>query len=163
MSDDTHNEIWYEEGPNGTSGRRETDHLPLERQVPHAVIWYTELNRRQSTIALLNNAHHWPRPVTVLSAAGVTKTDSVEATAAERPRIVLAPGSRLMAWLSFLLPPAWYRLRIAPTIADMHEEYYQQLNAGNQRHARWIAIRGHILVVKVLVKGTLEAVKDLIF
>jgi hypothetical protein len=44
----------------------------------------------------------------------------------------------------------------------MHEEYYQELKAGNQGHARWIAIRGQMLVVKVLVKGVVEALKDLI-
>ena len=35
----------------------------------------------------------------------------------------------------------------------MHEEYYQELKAGNQGHARWIAIRGHMLVVKYWSKG----------
>lgn len=162
MLDDDREGIWYDDGPNGPFRRAEADQLPSGRQVPHAVIWYTELNRCQSAIALLNNSRQWPRPVTVLSAADV-KITVVPPIAADRSRIVRAPGSRLMAWLSFLLSPAWYRLRVVPTIADMHEEYYQELKAGNQPHACWIAIRGHILVAKVLVKGMVEAVKDLIF
>jgi hypothetical protein len=162
MWDDMDNSYPYEEGPHGTLGPGEPDPLMFGRQVPHAVIWYTELNRMQSLAVQISTGRR-PGPVTVFRASDVKIAVSDPSAAPERSRIVRAPGSRLMGWLRFLLSPGWYRLRIAPTIADMHEEYYQELKTGHTCHARWIAIRGHLLVVKVLAKGVVEALKDLIF
>jgi hypothetical protein len=48
-----------------------------------------------------------------------------------------------------------------PVIADMQKEYIEAIASGDEWHARWIAIRGHLLVIPnwlyALVVGKLAA------
>lgn len=62
-------------------------------------------------------------------------------------RIVLPPGNRLAEIAEFLLTREAYHRYVAPTIADMQKEYIECLAKGDVWRARWIAVRGHILVI----------------
>ena len=61
--------------------------------------------------------------------------------------VTLPPGFRLAEVLRFLLTRKAFERFVAPTIADMQEEYVDALVAGRIWHARWIAVRGHLLVI----------------
>ena len=66
---------------------------------------------------------------------------------ARPPRMKLAPGSRLATVARFLLPEALFKRYVQPPIADMQQEYIGALAKGDLWHARWIAFRGHLLVI----------------
>lgn len=146
----------YDDGPSGAFGSGEHDEMSLGRQVPEELRRILELQRQEVKRNRWHLGRTWPRPPTVLDDLRPN-----EGTPGRR-RIVLPPGTRLSRSLHFVLTPAWYALRIAPTIADTQEEYYQELKAGRVGHARLIAFRGYILVAKVLVKGLLDAIKALL-
>jgi len=63
------------------------------------------------------------------------------------PRIALAPGVWLNRVTRFLLTRDAHRRYVEPVILDMQTEYCDALAAGHVWHARWIAIRGHLLVL----------------
>lgn len=64
------------------------------------------------------------------------------------PRKILLPrGYRLAAAAKFLLPRAAYKRYVEPVIADMQEESIQDILAGRKWHARWISVRGWLLVI----------------
>ena len=64
------------------------------------------------------------------------------------PRVVaVPPGYKFAAILSFLLTREAYRRFVEPAIADMQHEYIEALAAGRLWQARWIAIRGYLLVI----------------
>jgi len=62
-------------------------------------------------------------------------------------RIAKPPGTWLARCARFLLTKEAYRRYVYPVIADMQHEYIQALAAGEPLHARWIAVRGGLLVV----------------
>lgn len=73
---------------------------------------------------------------------------SLEKLARQRAdRVCLPPGYRLTAFCRFLLPRAVFKRYVAPTIADMQEDYIDALALDHKWHARWIFLRGHLLVV----------------
>lgn len=76
-------------------------------------------------------------------------------------KVVLPPGYSLAKIASFLLTRGAYKRYVQPAIADMQQEYIDALAAGYVRHARWIAVRGHLLVfpnwLYGLVAGKLAA------
>ena len=78
-----------------------------------------------------------------------------------RNRVQLPPGYRLTAIARFVLPSSVFKRYVWPTIADMQLEYIEALNAGHVWHARWIALRGHMLVIPgwvyALLAGRLHA------
>ena len=62
-------------------------------------------------------------------------------------RIVLPPGATLNLVTRFLLTRVAHARYIEPVIRDMQFEYCDDLAAGHIWHARWIAVRGHLLVL----------------
>jgi hypothetical protein len=61
--------------------------------------------------------------------------------------LVLPPGYKLAAIARFLLTREAFKRYVAPTIADMQEEYIEAASRGHKWHARWITLRGHLLVI----------------
>jgi hypothetical protein len=79
-----------------------------------------------------------------------------------RRKVVVAPGVTLNRVTQFLLTREAHRRYVAPVIADMQEEYCEALAAGRKQHGRWIAVRGHLLVIPGWLYGALvRAVKQL--
>jgi len=64
-----------------------------------------------------------------------------------RRRIALPPGATLNRLTRFLLTREAHCRYVEPIICDMQVEYCDELAAGHIGHARWIAIRGHLLVL----------------
>lgn len=65
-----------------------------------------------------------------------------------RRRIIQRPpGTHLARCGRFLLTREAYRLYVQPVIADMQHEYCEAIAAGEELRARWIALRGWLLVV----------------
>jgi hypothetical protein len=62
-------------------------------------------------------------------------------------RPVLAPGVRLARVLRVLLTRRAFRTRVQVAIAEMQAEYIEELAQGHIWQARWVAVRGHCLVV----------------
>ncbi len=62
-------------------------------------------------------------------------------------KIILLPGYRLATAAKFLLTRAAFKRYVAPVIADMQEEYIQDIVSGREGHARWIAVRVWLLVI----------------
>jgi hypothetical protein len=63
------------------------------------------------------------------------------------PQIILPPGYTLACLGRFFLTRKAFRQYVQPVIADMQEEYIVATKAGDPWHARWIILRGHLLVV----------------
>ncbi len=100
-------------------------------------------------------------PTLPLSAPPV---DDLSHLTTENPktRISLPPGHRLTRALRFLLPLKWYRSRIEPMVADMHEEYFEALRAGDLRHAQWIEARAYIYTLQTLLKELVDSIGRLL-
>jgi ferric-dicitrate binding protein FerR (iron transport regulator) len=62
-------------------------------------------------------------------------------------RILLLPGTRLAAIAEFILTRESFRRYVRPMIADMQDEYVECIAKGDEWRARWVAVRGHFLVV----------------
>lgn len=65
----------------------------------------------------------------------------------ERHVVRPVPGTRLAEIARLLLTRQSYQRYVAPLIADMQQEYVDAVAARRSGEARWIAIRGHLLVV----------------
>jgi hypothetical protein len=61
--------------------------------------------------------------------------------------VALPPGYRLSVIAAFLLTRGAFKRYVEPVIADMQHEYIDALAAGHVWHARYIAIRGHLIVI----------------
>jgi hypothetical protein len=73
------------------------------------------------------------------------------------------PGTRLSEITRFLLAKGSYRRYVVPVIADMQHEYVEAIAAGDKWHARWIAVRGHLLVLPGWLYGFLARAVKRIF
>jgi hypothetical protein len=62
-------------------------------------------------------------------------------------RVVLAPGTRVGWVFGVVMTRRAFRRYVYPAIAEMQTEYFEALAAGRRGHARWIAIRGHFLLI----------------
>ncbi len=62
-----------------------------------------------------------------------------------------APGSRLNAWTSNVLPKKTYERLVVQTILDEREEYFEALSKDQELKARWIAIRLWLIVISNIV------------
>jgi hypothetical protein len=75
--------------------------------------------------------------------------------------IVTPPGDMLAQVAKFLLTPNAYKKYVEPVIADMQQEYIDAIAARHTWHARYIVLRGHLLVIPgwiyALVVGNLAA------
>jgi ferric-dicitrate binding protein FerR (iron transport regulator) len=73
------------------------------------------------------------------------------------------PGTRLTSIARFVLTKEGFQRYVAPAIADMQEEYVEAVAKGDERHAQWIAIRGHLLVIPGWLYGFLTRAIKRIF
>jgi hypothetical protein len=72
----------------------------------------------------------------------------INPTARPKPvRVVLAPGTRAGSVLAIIMTRRAFRRYVYPAITELQAEYFEALSAGHRGHARWIAIRGHLLLV----------------
>jgi hypothetical protein len=78
-------------------------------------------------------------------------------------RIVFAPGTRISSILGVVMTRRAYRRYVYPAIAEMQAEYFEALAAGHRAHARWIAIRGHFLLIPGWLYGLVaQAVRGIV-
>lgn len=71
--------------------------------------------------------------------------------------IVLPPGTRLSAAARAVLTPRAYRKHVMVTVTEMQAEYIDAIRAGNFRKARWVSIRGHLLILWALFRAIVPA------
>jgi hypothetical protein len=83
----------------------------------------------------------------VFYGGGYSRPISKQPPAKEVARIVFAPGTRISWILGVVMTRRAYRRYVYPAIAEMQAEYLEALAAGHRGHARWIAIRGHFLLI----------------
>jgi ferric-dicitrate binding protein FerR (iron transport regulator) len=83
----------------------------------------------------------------LLSPEPASAADSQNTRSEHRRKILMPPGTRIAAIAEFLLTRETYRRYVKPIIADMQDEYIEHLARGHKWRARWIAARGHFLVV----------------
>jgi len=57
------------------------------------------------------------------------------------------PGFKLASVTKSFLSPTAFKMFVEPVIADMQEEYVCAAAASEKARARWICIRGHMLVI----------------
>jgi len=79
------------------------------------------------------------------------------------PRVVRAPGVMLHRTAKFLLTRDAHRRYVEPVIADMQHEYFEAIVAGREWSARWIALRGHVLVIPGWLFGLLAHAQRRLF
>ena len=78
-------------------------------------------------------------------------------------RVVLVPGTRARWILGVVMTRRAFRRYVYPAITEMQAEYLEALAAGHRRHARWIAIRGHLLLIPGWLYGLVAQVIRRIF
>ena len=77
--------------------------------------------------------------------------------------IAFAPGTRISWILGVVMTRRAYRRYVYPAIAEMQAECFEALAAGHSGHARWIAIRGHFLLVPGWLYGLVaQAVRGIV-
>jgi hypothetical protein len=64
-----------------------------------------------------------------------------------RKRVVIAPGTRLERLTQFLLTPKAHSVYVVPAIRDMQVQYFEAVRADHKWLARYIVLRGHLLVI----------------
>ena len=62
-----------------------------------------------------------------------------------------APGASLVAALRAVFPRSWVERRILPVRDDELTEYIQDLEAGDTGHARWVHVRMHLRIARLMV------------
>ena len=74
--------------------------------------------------------------------------------------IRVLPGRALSSVAAWVLARRAYERYVEPVIADMQQEYLEATVAGHAWRARWVAVRGHLLIVPggvyALVSSTLR-------
>jgi len=67
-------------------------------------------------------------------------------------RIARAPGGRMLSFGRLILGEQRAKLMLEPHIADVHEEYFAALKAGDTRRAKLIMVRGHLSSLRILAE-----------
>jgi hypothetical protein len=80
-----------------------------------------------------------------------------------KPRIMVPPGERLARILRFLLTSHSYALHIAIFISEMQAEWLEAISSGQGQKAKWIAIRGHLLIIWPFLRQLLLRALRLLF
>lgn len=76
-----------------------------------------------------------------------------KASASNRDNLsTLREKLRLSAVLSKMYSPRTYERVFAEQFADMQAEYEESVTEGRKCHARWVLIRGYLIVVKVIAE-----------
>lgn len=131
---------------------------------PHAeaAVWFVHLSSASPSSAVKEEFSTWLHlsPENVAAYRDIAETfgtinkvnEESEAFKVERirvrsTRLTLPPGFRINRLSQFLLTRKAHQRYVAPVIADMQEEYFQEISATRFWHARWIAIRGHLLIL----------------
>jgi hypothetical protein len=63
------------------------------------------------------------------------------------------PGTHFAEILGVFMTARAFRRYVYPAIREIQAEHYEALGAGDRRQARWIVIRGHILVLPAFLYG----------
>lgn len=158
---------WYDDDEeNGFElGQVRYDERSLGREIPPDLQHYVELQRR---LHLHKSAASDQLPLLPPEVPNQTEDEERSSATPDdgegdtQRRILLPPGSHLNSALRFLLTPAWYRTRIYPTIADMHEEYFRDLEAGRSGHARYVVGRTYFITLTALLSGLVDLVYRLL-
>lgn len=79
------------------------------------------------------------------------------------PQLDLPPGTHLASILRRLLPHHVYRKWILVAISEMQAEYFEALAAGQPRRARWIVLRGYLLVIQSSLHALLPGIVRRLF
>lgn len=72
-------------------------------------------------------------------------------------RVTLPPGARLSAAARAVLTPPAYRRHVMVAVSEMQAEYIEEVASGNEWKARWVSLRGHVLILWTLVRAALPA------
>lgn len=75
----------------------------------------------------------------------------------EYQRIALPPGYRFRNFLSVIYPRKVFERVFAETLTDMEIEHFDALAENKLLLARWIVVRGHLIVVKVMVEHAFDS------
>ena len=67
------------------------------------------------------------------------------------PKIELPPGHRAKKVLSFLYTKKAFERVFADQFADMEIEYFEALKSGDARLARWVKVRGYLMLFATVV------------
>ncbi len=76
-----------------------------------------------------------------------SRSSPFERKGTTRPRIQLPPGMVVASLLRQVLTPTAYRNWVLVALSEMQAEYVEELAAGHVWRARWVALRGHMLLV----------------
>lgn len=68
----------------------------------------------------------------------------VRVTLTRGSRVITPPGNLSVRALRFLFSKKAFEAVFAQAVADMREEYFEALNLGHSKKARWIVVRDHI-------------------
>jgi hypothetical protein len=63
------------------------------------------------------------------------------------------PGTFFAQMLRLFMTARAFRRYVYPAITEMQAEYYEALGAGDRRQARWVVVRGHVLVLPTFLYG----------
>ena len=67
--------------------------------------------------------------------------------------IPVQPGTFFARMLRLFMTARAFRRYVYPAITEMQAEHYEALGAGDPRQARWVVVRGHILVLPTFLYG----------
>lgn len=70
-------------------------------------------------------------------------------------QVTLPPGFRLSAAARAVLTPRAYRQHVLVAVSEMQAEYIEEIDSGNEWKARWVSLRGHMLILWALVRAAL--------
>lgn len=71
----------------------------------------------------------------------------------QRAARAVQPGTFFAQMLRLFMAARAFRRYVYPAITEMQAEHYEALGAGNRREARWVVVRGHILVLPTFLYG----------
>jgi len=63
------------------------------------------------------------------------------------PKIEMPPVHWLASALGFILTKGAFKRTVEPILADVYDEYYDLIQNGNEGRAKWIVVRGCLLVI----------------
>lgn len=74
-----------------------------------------------------------------------------------KPKIALPPAHRLASVLRYVLTKGAYKRTVEPHLVDLYDEYSELIKKGEETRAKWVILRGHVLVLWSLLKRPIIA------
>lgn len=78
----------------------------------------------------------------VLPPTSLSSFDVFSLKRAQRRTLLRPPGARLDAFASLIFPKRIYETVMKPCLAETQSEYFEALQAGKLKTAKWIHVRG---------------------